>query len=173
MDFNSSTPSLATADFYAALTGPRAPRALIVSLDLNGQLTHRPIFKRYPLTVPLFRLYNPLTSKEVGLEARNVGATTAPSNEQRFFYFPSCAGHGFSFFGGPCGALEIVRRSYVRSSNLHGLPPHLEVRGRFQICNVGANMANTLINPNEFPRPNWREIGTCAKNVSKATTGRA
>ena len=43
MDFNSSTPSLATADFSAALTGPRAPRALIVSLDRNGQLTHRPI----------------------------------------------------------------------------------------------------------------------------------
>ena len=113
---NDATPLIAAC---AILTGGRACFALMFAG--RGQVCH-----------------NSGTSKEVGLEARNVGATTAPSNEQRFFHFPSCAGHD-SLFGGPCGAFARMRRSYVRSSNLHGLPPHLEVRGRFQTCNVGVN----------------------------------
>lgn len=42
-NFNSSTPSLATADFLTALTGPSAPRALLVSLDRKGQLKYQQV----------------------------------------------------------------------------------------------------------------------------------
>ncbi len=74
-----------------------------------------------------------------GLVARNVGATTAPINEQRFFFFHLVLRKAWPFYGGPCGAFEKMHRPYVRSTNLHGLSPHLVVRGRFQPCNVGAN----------------------------------
>lgn len=88
----------------------------------------------------------PALRKKSGLASRiYVGATTAPPSQVRGFFISRVArGTDSPFLAGRAGRESgsntvVVRRSYVRYANLHGLPPSWRGGAGSQPCNVGAH----------------------------------